>query len=41
MLARPDLQVKDPAFDAWCDKLIAIYDGALAKAKAECGAVKE
>ncbi len=28
-----ELQKQDPAFDAWCDALIEIYDGALAKAK--------
>lgn len=32
ILATPELRKEDPAFDAWCDELIQIYDEALAKA---------
>ena len=29
ILAHPELQVPDPAFDAWCDRVIAALDAAL------------
>ena len=34
ILSSPALQRPDPAFDAWCDKIIAVYDQALQDAKA-------
>ncbi len=32
----PALMPEDPAFDAWCDEMIRIYDEALEKAKTQC-----
>ena len=34
ILNTPALQKSDPDFDAWCDRVIELYDGALASAKA-------
>ena len=33
ILEHPECQPEDPAFDEWCDKMIAIYDQALETAK--------
>ncbi|MCR5593315.1 MAG: SDR family oxidoreductase [Saccharofermentans sp.] len=33
VLAHPELQVEDPEFDAWCDKVIAARDAAVASVK--------
>ncbi|MCI8361191.1 MAG: SDR family oxidoreductase [Clostridiales bacterium] len=33
ILDTPALQQSDPAFDAWCDRVIELYDGALAAAR--------
>ncbi|QHT58525.1 SDR family oxidoreductase [Paenibacillus lycopersici] len=33
ILAHPELQIEDPAFDAWCDKVIDVLQGAIAKFK--------
>lgn len=32
--AHPELQLEDPAFDRWCDRIIALYDQAVEKARA-------
>lgn len=37
ILSDPSLRPQDPEFDAWCDKLIEIYDKALEDAKNICG----
>jgi hypothetical protein len=29
VLANPELQIEDPAFDTWCDKVIAALDSAV------------
>lgn len=34
IMATPSLRVEDPAFDRWCDQVIAIYEEALEKARA-------
>jgi Nucleoside-diphosphate-sugar epimerases len=33
VLSHPELQVEDPEFDAWCDKVIAALDAAVASVK--------
>jgi hypothetical protein len=35
LLAHPELQVEDPEFDAWCDKVIAMQEEAKNKLKAQ------
>ncbi|MFC5468947.1 SDR family oxidoreductase [Cohnella suwonensis] len=35
ILAHPELQAEDPKFDAWCDKVIAALDAAVAAVNAE------
>ncbi|HSK69563.1 MAG TPA: NAD-dependent epimerase/dehydratase family protein [Candidatus Limnocylindria bacterium] len=37
ILATPSLRPEDPAFDRWCDRVIAIYDEALEKAREASG----
>jgi nucleoside-diphosphate-sugar epimerase len=34
ILAQPELQIEDPEFDAWCDKVIATLDQAVQSIKA-------
>jgi hypothetical protein len=31
--AHPELQLEDPAFDAWCDQVIALYEQMLDQAQ--------
>jgi hypothetical protein len=33
ILAHPELQLEDPEFDTWCDKLIAAREKALKEVK--------
>jgi nucleoside-diphosphate-sugar epimerase len=37
ILSHPELQTEDPEFDAWCDRVIAARDGALAAAPGASG----
>jgi nucleoside-diphosphate-sugar epimerase len=37
VLANKHLQIEDPRFDLWCDKVIAAMDGAIGKAKESGG----